>query len=222
MPFSEYKNLGNAIKEFNLNYKEQVFEDVLLVEVPQNLVEDIAFNLLELVYDGSEAIICETLIFPVLKEVWKEFRKELMLWSHQAIEWNAKLSGIPDYMFTKQSVLGKVVMDKPYLAVVEAKKDDFSAGWGQCTAEMYAVQQINEKAGFYIDKKTGLQVDLMIFGIVCNGKVWEFASLQKNNFIKYTNIADINNLKELYSLLRHILKSITNYELSITKKDVLK
>ena len=201
MPFSEYKNLGNAIKEFNLNYKEQAFEEIKLVEVPKNLVEDIAFNLTELVYDGSEAIICETLIFPILKEVWKEFRKELMLWSHQAIEWNAKLSGISDYMFTKQSVLGKVVMDKPYLAVVEAKKDDFSAGWGQCTAEMYAAQQINEKVGL----KTKQNVDLMIFGVVCNGKFWEFASLQQNNFIKYTNIADINNLKELYSLLRHIL-----------------
>lgn len=201
MPFNEYKNLGNAIKEFNLNYKEQVFEEILLVEVPKNLVEDIAFNLSELVYDGSEAIICETLIFPVLKEIWKEFKKELMLWNHQSIEWNAKLSGIPDYMFSKQSVLGKVVMDKPYLAVVEAKKDDFSAGWGQCTAEIYAVQQINGKVGL----KTKQNADLMVFGIVCNGRVWEFASLQQNNFIKYTNIADINNLKELYSLLRHIL-----------------
>lgn len=197
MPFSEYKNLGTVIKEFQLHYQEKPFETVKTVAVPPNLVADISFNLLELAYDGSEAIICETLIFPILKEVWKEFTQELMLWSHQSLVWTEKLSGVPDYLFSKQSVLGKIVMDKPFVAVVEAKKDDFTGGWGQCAAEMYAVQQVNQELN--------QNNNLIIFGIVSNGRIWEFASLHHNTFVKYTNMADINNLEELYSFLRHIL-----------------
>lgn len=128
-----------------------------------------------------------------MKEVWKEFTQELMLWSHQSLVWTEKLSGVPDYLFSKQSIFGKIVMDKPFVAVVEAKKDDFTGGWGQCAAEMYAVQQVNQDD------------NLIIFGIVSNGRIWEFASLHQNIFVKYTTMADINNLEELYSFLRHIL-----------------
>ena len=159
MSFSEYNSLPAVLKEFSLHYQEKALEDYLAIPAPSNLKEEIAFNLTELAY---EAIVCETLIFPVLKAAWKPFTKELMLWSHQAIEFDSKLSGIPDYLFSKQSELGKIVMDKPFVAVVEAKKDDFSGGWGQCAAEMYAASQINDN------------LEIVIFGIVTNGRFWEF------------------------------------------------
>jgi hypothetical protein len=138
-------------------------------------------------------MICETLIFPILKAAWKPFIRELMLWSHQAIEFNSKLSGIPDYLFAKKSDLGKVVMDKPFVAVVEAKKDDFSAGWGQCAAEMVAAVQLNENT------------EIQVFGIVSNGKFWEFASLQQGVFYKYQQSGDVYKLDELFAMLSAIL-----------------
>ncbi len=193
MSFSEYKSLPAVLKEFSLHYQEKFLEKHPLIEAPINLKDDIAFNLAELAYDGSEAIVCETLIFPLLKAAWKPFTKELMLWSHQAIELNSHLSGIPDYLFSKQSELGKIVMDKPFVAIVEAKKDDFSGGWGQCAAEMYAASQINEN------------LEIAIFGIVTNGRFWEFSCLHQAVFYKYKQSADINNLDELFSILTHIL-----------------
>lgn len=193
MSFSEYKSLPAVLKEFSLHYQEKSLEKYPLIDAPINLKDDIEFNLAELAYDGSEAIVCETLIFPLLKAAWKPFTKELMLWSHQAIELNSQLSGIPDYLFSKQSELGKIVMDKPFVAIVEAKKDDFSGGWGQCAAEMYAASQINENP------------EIAIFGIVTNGRFWEFSCLHQAVFYKYKQSADINNLDELFSILTHIL-----------------
>ncbi|MFA7239998.1 MAG: hypothetical protein WC091_07790 [Sulfuricellaceae bacterium] len=193
MAFTEYKNLAAVLKEFSLHYQEKSLAYDATLYAPANLVAEITFNLTELAYDSSEAIICETLIFPILKAAWKPFIHELMLWSHQAIELNSKLSGVPDYLFAKKSALGKIVMDKPFVAVVEAKKDDFSAGWGQCSAEMYAAAQLNDN------------VDIQIFGIVSNGKFWEFAGLQHGVFYKYRQSGDVYKLDELFSMLSAIL-----------------
>lgn len=194
MAFSDYKSLAMIIKEFHLHYQEIAFDRLTqMQQVPTSLKEDIAFNLKEMAYDISEAMICESLIFPVLREVWKPFRKELMLWSHQAIVYNELLSGTPDYLFAKQSDLGKIVLDKPYIAVVEAKKDDFTGGWGQCAIELYTAQKINENP------------DIEVFGIVSNGLYWQFASLKQNQFFKYEQIYDIRELEELYNILFSIL-----------------
>jgi hypothetical protein len=193
MAFTEYKNLAAVLKDFSLHYQEQILEHDAALKAPASLAADITFNLTELAYDSSEAMICETLIFPILKAAWKPFIQELMLWSHQTMELNSKLSGIPDYLFAKKSSLGKVVMDKPFVAIVEAKKDDFSAGWGQCAAEMYTAVQLNENAA------------IQVFGIVSNGKFWEFASLRQGVFVKYQQSGDVYKLDELFSLLSAIL-----------------
>ncbi len=193
MSFSAYKNVASVIKEFNLHYEQANLGEVPSLQAPDLLKQAIEFDLQELAYDSSEAIICETLIFPVLREVWKPFRRELMLWSHQPIELPGGLSGTPDYLFAKQSAMGKIVMDKPYVAIVEAKRDDFTGGWAQCLAEMYTAQQINERS------------DMKIFGIVSNGKTWEFGYLSHQNFTKYNEAVSINDLNELFSILYHIL-----------------
>jgi hypothetical protein len=38
-----------------------------------------------------------------------------------------------------KSELGKKVLESPLLAVVEAKKNDFEQGWGQCLAESVVI-----------------------------------------------------------------------------------
>lgn len=48
--------------------------------------------------------------------------------SHQSIKYDSELFGIPDYIISKRSELGKIIFETPYLAVVEAKKDDFTSG----------------------------------------------------------------------------------------------
>lgn len=198
MAFSEYKNLSSVLKEFNLIYQEGVFNSLISsLEAPISLKETISFNLREMSYDSSEAMICESIIFPVLREAWKPFVKDLMLWSHTTISYNETLTGTPDYLFAKQSALGKIVLDKPYIAVVEAKKDDFTTGWGQCAVELYVAQQINENPS------------LTLFGIVSNGLYWQFGSLYQNIFTKYDQICDIKNLDELYTFVVNMLTICT-------------
>ena len=61
--------------------------------------------------------------------------------------------------------------------MVEAKKDNFEEGWGQCLAELVAAQKLNNNQ------------HNLVYGVVSNGKMWEFGNLQDNLFtknVKYT------------------------------------
>lgn len=47
--------------------------------------------------DTSDYAVCEKFIYPVLKEVWKSYREQLLLWSHPALTYDQALSGVPDW-----------------------------------------------------------------------------------------------------------------------------
>jgi hypothetical protein len=194
MAFTTYKSLSEVIKKFKIKYVGEDFPVFEPNKAPEVLQDDISFTLQNVAYDISEPAICENLIYPVLKAAWRPFANELALWSHQAIEFTEELSGIPDYLISRRSDLGKIVLDYPLLAVVEAKKDDFTGGWAQCGLEMYVIQQLNQNA------------DQRIFGIVSNGETWEFAQLQQNTFTLFNQRFDIRELDALYGALLSICK----------------
>jgi hypothetical protein len=194
MPSTQFKSLGEVLKTYNIRYVETGFKIESKVKVPKALSADLNFTLKNIVYDVSEAAICENLIYPILKSVWMPYVDIFALWSHKPIEYDATLSGIPDYLISKRSDLGKIVFEVPYIAVVEAKKDDFSGGWAQCGAEMYAMQKINQN------------LNLTIYGIVSNGETWEFAQLYNDQFTFFKDRFDINDLKKLYNALSSIME----------------
>jgi len=194
MAFTTYKSLSEVIKKFKIKYVGENFPVFEPNKAPEVLQDDISFTLQNVAYDISEPAICENLIYPVLKAAWRPFANELALWSHQAIEFTEELSGTPDYLISRRSDLGKIVLDYPLLAVVEAKKDDFTGGWAQCGLEMYVIQQLNQNA------------DQRIFGIVSNGETWEFAQLQQNTFTLFNQRFDIRELNALYGALLSICK----------------
>ncbi len=109
----------------------------------------------------SEAAISEFLIAPILREIWKHYDDVLLLCSHVALTVGEEFDGYPDYLFTKRTALG-LVRDKPYVLVVEAKKDDFEGDWRQCLAAMLAAQKINGNE------------QVILQGAVSNGEVWQF------------------------------------------------
>ncbi|SFF52543.1 hypothetical protein [Thermoflexibacter ruber] len=194
MSFSQFKSLADVLKKYLIKYEEADFKVITKYEPPAYWIEDINFTLKEIPYQVSEAAICENLIYPTLKASWKLYSDIFALWSHQPIEYNDELSGIPDYLISKKSALGKIIFEMPYIAVIEAKKDDFTGGWAQCGLEMYAIQQIN------------LNNKITVFGIVSNGEIWEVAQLKAQVFTAYRQRFDINEQNLLFNVLTTILE----------------
>lgn len=205
MAFTSFHNLPEVITKYNLLYEEQLCKVDLLHLAPQSLHDEIAFNRQEIPYQNSEIAIGEVILFPVLKAVWFQFKDQLTLWSHPNIEVDSLLTGYPDYLLASKSKQGKIILGTPFLAVVEAKRDDFTAGWGQCASEMYALQQLN-RAKQVPNQKQDTN-DGNILGIVSNGDYWQFAFLKDTIFTKCRNNYLIENLDDIYNFMVSYLKT---------------
>jgi hypothetical protein len=195
MSFSSYKSIGVVAKAFQIKYIRDNFITEIEFDVSDSFRNELELILNEGVFDNSEMAICETIIYPILKEVWKAYRRNLLLWSHQALTYDESLSGTPDYIVAKRSPLGTVVFDKPYFVVVEAKKEsDFTEGWGQCLAEMVAVQKINNDP------------EQRIFGVVSNGAIWQFGQLIADNFTQNKRFYTIQDLERLFAAVNYVFQ----------------
>jgi hypothetical protein len=194
MAISSYKTIGEVLKAFQTTYTESNFIREAEFNIPDYFREDLETVMREGVVDNSEFAICENLIYPVLKEIWKKYSSKFTLWSHESLNYDEKLSGFPEYILAKRSPLGKVVFDKPYFILVEAKQDNFEAGWAQCLAEMIAAQRLND------------ELRITIFGIVSNGDRWQFGKLKDEVFTRNITFYSIQELDKLFSAVNYVFQ----------------
>ncbi len=126
MPFNAYKTVSSVLKEFQITYTEANFIVETEFQIPDYFREDLEFTMREGVVDNSEFAICENLIYPLLKEVWKRYYTGFVLWSHQSLTYDQYLSGFPEYILAKRSILGKVVFEQPYFLLGKLKSNVFT------------------------------------------------------------------------------------------------
>jgi hypothetical protein len=192
MSFNKYKNIADVLQEFPLTYREANFIEQIPLTIDPYFEKRLNFILKEAIVFNSEYAICENIIYPILVEIWQKYAEKLLIWSHQPLNYDHKLSGIPDYIVAQRSPRGKVILDQPYLILIEAKKDNFEEGWGQCLAELITAQKLNNNQ------------NSRLFGIVSNGKLWEFGCLQATVFtknIKYYVLDDLLSLMEAINFI---------------------
>jgi hypothetical protein len=130
----------------------------------------------------------------VLKEVWKQYRQHFILWSHQALTFDNRLTGFLEYILAQRSPLGKVVFDKPYLLLVEAKQDNFESAWAQCLSEMIAAQRLNQEP------------PIIVFGITSNGTTWQFGKLDAERFTRNVVPYSIYDLEALFGAVNYMVQ----------------
>lgn len=194
MPFSAYKTIDAVVKEYQITYTQSNFILETEFPIPDYFREDLEIVMQDGAVDCSEYAICENLIYPVLKEVWKQYRRKFILWSHKSLTYDQNLSGFPEYILAKKSPLGNVVFDKPYFLLVEAKQDNFENGWAQCLAEMIAAQRLNDNP------------EQEVFGIVSNGDRWQLGKLKSNLFTRNQTFYTIQELDKLFAALNYVFQ----------------
>jgi hypothetical protein len=202
MAFSDYKTIAQVQTEYCIKYEETRFLSRLTAQVPASFASELRFNIDTLDAFSSEAARCELIILPVLREVYKKIALSCSLWIQKSIRYDEHLNGSPDYMISKRSELGKTVLSKPLLMIAEAKKNDFEQGWAQCLAELVAAQKINQNE------------QSPVYGIVTDGKYWEFGKLAASVFTKNSESFSLDNLTELFAALETVFDSATQTEMA--------
>lgn len=195
MSFNTYDNLAQVLQEFDIRQADADFVMAESLPVREAFREDLEFSLREFAFEESEYGVCEAVIFPILKEVYRNHRDRLTLWSHKPLTYDEQLCGVPDYIVASRSPLGRAVFEMPYFVAIEAKRDDFVKGWGQCLAEMVAIQKLN-----------GWGDDRAVFGMVSNGTLWEFGRLVGDRFERNFRGYTVYELERLLGAIDEVFR----------------
>jgi hypothetical protein len=165
---------------------------------------ELQFNLTHLPPIRSETGAGEQILFPIIREVWRDYHTELNLFSHELLTFDADLMDYPDYFVCKQSEFGTFYPTPPYLLIVEAKLDDFVKAWGQCLAAMLAAQKLNGTP------------EQAVYGIATNGRAWEFGVLRHNEFTQQQEPFGLADLDDLGRALHAVFRACRDMALAHT------
>jgi hypothetical protein len=201
MAFSDYKSISQVQKEFRIRYEEKNFLAAQDLRPSDIFLKEFEFNMENMDVFSSEASRAEAIIFPILREVYKNYHERYSLWVQKSISYDDKLNGTPDYLIGTRSTLGKTVLEMPLVVIAEAKKNDFEQGWGQCLAELIAAQNLNGDA------------HLVVQGIVTDGKLWEFGKLKEDVFTKNIEGYTVDHLPRLFGALDYVFHSASRNEI---------
>lgn len=198
MAFANYTCIDDVVKKHKLIFVQGplVPPDPTAPPFSDHFREELAFNLRMLPIGRSEIGAGEVLLFPILREVWKPYSKDLALFTHEALSYDADLTGIPDYFVCKVSPYGQTIPDVPYLLIAEAKLDDFERAWGQCAAAMLAAQKLNQTP------------DVPVYGIATNGTSWQFGMLHGRELTVDPNSTALSTLDVLSQRLHSEFRAV--------------
>lgn len=196
MAFSDFKAIPDVQEKFRITYAvDNLLSTEEIVNPSEQFLEELKFSMQHINVFVSEGARCETLIYPILREVYKEYAKAYALWVKKPLAYDETLSGIPDYFISTRSELGMLTVGTLLIILVEAKKNDFEEGWGQCLAELVAAQKINDDP------------DTPVYGIVSDGERWQFGKLVSDAFTQHRTSFSIDNLPALFGAINAVFKA---------------
>ncbi len=196
MAFTDFTSIAQVQETFDIKYiEEDYIRYDVDIEPSSAFLEEFTFSQQYIDVFASETSRCENVIYPILRDVYKKYADRFSLWSRKSITYDAQLSGTPDYLISTKSTLGKTVLGTPIIVVVEAKRNDFIEGWGQCLAEMVAVQRINDDASKPVS------------GIVTDGEMWQFGKLSEDVFTRNKSPIAISELQKVFRAIGHLMQA---------------
>lgn len=196
MAFSDFKTIPDVQRKFGIRHIENDFIKIEEGVSPSaQFLQELEFSRQYIPIFASEGARCEAVIYPVLREVYKAYAPNYALWIKEPLAYDEILSGTPDYFVSTRSELGMLIVGTPLIILVEAKKNDFEQGWGQCLAELVAAQKINAEA------------NVPVHGIVSDGKLWEFGHLIGDAFTRNRTSFSVEDMPSLFGAINSVFKA---------------
>lgn len=171
MPYSDFKNLEDVKKKFNItvNSGGSLFESVEEITPSTQFAEILQENVELALNINTEKARSELIIAPLLVETRKLLNREISLFS--GLEFNVDeklgLSGYCDFILSKSP--DQIFLEVPVICIVEAKNENIKSGYAQCAVEMIAAEIFNERHSNAAN---------YILGVVTTGSNWKFLKLE--------------------------------------------
>ncbi len=197
MPYSSF-SLSLVQEQFGLKVEKGVFFRDLPPLIPrQRFLDSIAESAPFAATQGSEKVLSELIIAPLLFELRSLLNGQIGLFSGVdfSIDSALGLNGICDFLLTRSP--NELIIQAPAIVLIEAKKADLIAGWGQCAAEMIAAQKFNAAKESDIPN---------IYGSVTTGLLWQFLKLSENNLTIDTTQYALDPIDRILGILKWMVE----------------
>lgn len=170
MAYSDF-TLEKARKSFDLTIseKDDLFSGVDTLEPTAPLQEFLRENAPLALQINTEKARSEMIIAPILLDLRKQLQHKMSLFSGVEFSVNPELglNGVCDFLISGS--IEQLFIEFPIAILVEAKKENITAGLGQCGAEMVAAQIFNQRER---------NENPPILGVVTSGNLWKFLQLE--------------------------------------------
>ena len=171
MAYSDW-TLETVKKAFHLEETNAagIFSDIEPVAPSAHLTTTLERNVPLAFAMGTEKAKSELIVSAVLVELWEHFDRNISFFS--GIDFNVDaengLTGVCDFLVSLSPT--QFHLEAPAIILVEAKRDNLTAGLGQCVAEMIAAQCFNAERGNDIS---------CVYGALTSGIDWVFLKLER-------------------------------------------
>ncbi len=173
---------------------EKLFPIIEPVTPPDWLIKSLAVA--SSVGFSTEKARSEFFVAPILLASRELNHERFFLYSGQKLDADPQrgLTGECDFILSHAQA--SVVLQTPIMTLVEAKKQDYEAGMGQCIAQMVGAQIFNQKKE---------DVELPIFGCVTTGEGWQFLKLADSYVTVDVTRYALANLELILGMFRNIV-----------------
>ncbi len=147
MPFTSYASVADVSRRHLIRWRRESFVDTAELALSDHFRPELAFTLNEVPFDVSEAAARETLIYPILREVWKPFVKVLTL-GNQRFREAKPGAGQPTFLETVEAFKVLDVADrdgKPLEVEVQAVVLGKQVAWVSLPGEIFVELGLNIK-----------------------------------------------------------------------------
>ena len=171
MAYSDFKTLDQVNQELGIEIQSdnECYIHVAPVQLTSWFVETMKIAYTKAIRINTESSRQALIVDHVLMELTQHVNVSFFLENAFNVDSNKGLTGNPDGIISTSD--NQLYITSPVVVLVEAKKSDLGSGLGQCVAEMEAARIFNEQKGHTISP---------IYGVVTDGVLWQFLSLQKN------------------------------------------
>lgn len=190
-------NLKMVKNQFGLELIENqsLFSDIEPRPISDYLQQTLKRNVALAQAINTEKARSELIIINVLLEAKSQFSERISLFSgiEFTVDKEQGLAGFCDYIISASPE--QFYLEAPVLMVAEAKNENIVAGFGQCSAEMFAAQLYNTRENKQLSK---------IYGVVTTGNEWKFLQLCGQTLFIDQKTYYINEIEKLIGILTRI------------------
>jgi len=198
MAYSNFKTFDQVSHELGIIIEadNKLYHHIKPVQLTNWFIETMRLAYTKAIRINTESSRQALIVNNVLLELNQHITISFFLENTFNVDIDKGLTGNPDGIICNTD--NQLYITSPVVVLVEAKKSDLGSGLPQCIAEMEAAKIFNKHKG---------NRNFPVYGVVTDGVLWQFLSLQENIAVIDSFLYNFDDGSKIVGILKNFIKS---------------